>query len=91
MTKELIDAMSREELEARKAAIGEALENADAEQMDAFTEERTLIDARFEQLEREAEESRKAAEAVASGAGKVIETRKEDKAMTNMEVRNTPE
>ena len=70
MTKELIDAMSREELEARKAAIGEALEKADAEQMDAFTEERTLIDARFEQLEREAEESRKAAEAVAKGAGK---------------------
>ena len=89
MTKELIDVMSREELEARKAAIGEALENADAEQMDAFMEERTLIDARFEQLEREAEESRKAAEAVANGAGKEIETRKDEKKMTDMEIRNS--
>ena len=91
MTKELIDAMSREELEARKAEIGEALENADAEQMDAFTEERTLIDARFEQLEREAEESRKAAEAVAKGAGKVIESRKDEHKMTEMEIRNSRE
>lgn len=91
MTKEFIDAMSREELEARKAEIGKALETADADQIDAFTEERKLIDARFEQIEREAEESRKAAEAVANGAGKEIETRKEEHEMTEMEIRNSAE
>lgn len=89
MTKELIDAMSMEELEARKAAIGEALDTADAEQIDAFMEERNLIDARIEQIKLEAEESRKNAEAVANGAGKTIETRKDEHKMTDMEIRNS--
>jgi len=89
MTKELIDAMSHEELEARKAAIAEALDTADAEQIDAFMEERNLIDARLEQIKLETEESRKAAEAVARGAGKKVETRKGEEKMTDMEIRNS--
>ena len=91
MTKEEIMNLGFEELESRKLAIAEETKEADNEQLEALNAELDLIEERRIVLANEVEESRKAAEAVASGAGKVIETRKEDKAMTNMEVRNTPE
>ena len=91
MTKEEIMNLGFEELESRKSAIAEETKEADNEQLEALNAELDFIEERRIVLVNEAEESRKAAEAVASGAGKVIETRKEDKAMTNMEVRNTPE
>ena len=91
MTKEEIMNLGFEELESRKLAIAEETKEADNEQLEALNAELDLIEERRIVLVNEAEESRKAAEAVAKGAGKEIETRKEDKAMTNMEVRNTPE
>ena len=53
MTKELIDAMSLEDLEARKAEIGDALDGADENQIDAFIVERGFIDSRIEQIKQE--------------------------------------
>jgi len=91
MTKEEIMNLGFEELESRKSAIAEETKEADNEQLEALNAELDLIEERRIVLANEAEESRKAADAVAKGAGKAIETRKEDKAMTNMEVRNTPE
>ena len=91
MTREEIMMLGFDELEERKSAIATETEEADAEKLDALNAELEAIEERTKALNLEIEESRKAAEAVANGAGKKIETRKEDKAMTNMEVRNTPE
>lgn len=91
MTREEIMTLGFEDLEQRKAAIAIELDEADADQIETLNAELDAIEERTKALNLEAEESRKAAEAVAKGAGKEIETRKEDKAMTNMEVRNTPE
>lgn len=87
MTRDEIMAMGFEELETRKAAIAVELDEADADLIETLNAELDAIEERHAALEAEAEEARKAAEAVAAGAGKQIETRKE----TTMEIRNTHE
>ena len=91
MSREEIMMLGMAELEERKSAIATETDEADAETLDALNAELALIEERAKAINLEIEESRKAAEAVAQGAGKEIETRKEDKAMTNMEVRNSKE
>lgn len=90
MTKEEIMNLGFEELESRKLAIAEETKEADNEQLEALNAELDLIEERRIVLVNEAKESRKAAEAVAAGAGEPIE-RKEEKTMTNLEIRNSHE
>ena len=80
-----------DELEERKAAIVSETDEADDAKLDALNAELEAIEERTKALNLEKEESRKAAEAVANGAGKKIETRKEDHKMTDMEIRNSHE
>ena len=91
MTREEIMSFGFEEIETRRSEIVKELETADAETIDAINAELDVLEERKKALDLEVEEKRKAAEAVALGAGKEIETRKDDKKMTNLEVRNTPE
>lgn len=91
MTREEIMAFGFEEIETRRSEIVKELETADAEMIEALNGELDALEERKAALDVEVEEKRKAAEAVALGAGKEIETRKDDKKMTNLEVRNTPE
>lgn len=90
MTREEIMMLGMDELEERRAAIATEAEEADAEGLDALNAEIEMIEERTKALNLEIEERAKAAEAVAKGAGKQIDTRK-DKEMTNMEVRNSHE
>ena len=80
-----------DELEERKSAIATETDEADAEKLDALNAELEAIEERTKALNLEIEESRKAAEAVANGAGKKIETRKDEHKMTDMEIRNSHE
>ena len=80
-----------DELEERKSAIATETDEADAEKLDALNAELEAIEERTKALNLEIEESRKAAEAVANGAGKEIETRKDEHKMTDMEIRNSHE
>lgn len=91
MTKEEINVLGFEDLEKRSAEIAEETKEADADRLGELNEELDNIESRKKALAIEVEETRKAAEAVAEGAGKEIETRKEEKPMTNKEVRNTKE
>ena len=91
MTREEIMLFGYEQIETRRSEIVKELETADAETIEAFNAELDALEERKNALDVEVEEKRKAAEAVALGAGKEIETRKDDKKMTNLEVRNTPE
>lgn len=91
MTRDEIMLFGFEEIETRRSQIVKELETADAETIEALNGELDVLEERKAALDLEVEEKRKAAEAVALGAGKEIETRKDDKKMTNLEVRNTPE
>lgn len=91
MTREEIMKLGMDELEERKAAIASETDEADAEKLDALTAELEAIEERIKALDLEKEESRKAAEAVAKGAGKVIKNRKDKETMTNLEIRNSHE
>lgn len=91
MTREEIMMLGFDELEERKSAIATETEEADAEKLDALNAELEAIEERTMALNLEIEASRKAAEAVANGAGKEIETRKDEKKMTNLEIRNSHE
>ena len=89
MTREEIMMLGFDELEERRAAIASETDEADAERLDALNAELEAIEERARALNLEIEESRKAAEAVANGAGKTIETRKDEHKMTDMEIRNS--
>ena len=91
MTREEIMMLGMDELEERKSAIATETEEADAETLDALNAELDTIEERTKALNLEIEETRKAAEAVAMGAGKEIEIRNEEKKMTNLEIRNSAE
>ena len=91
MTREEIMSFGYEEIETRRSEIIKELETADAEMIENLNGELDALEERKSALDLEVEEKRKAAEAVALGAGKTIEKRKDDKKMTNLEVRNTPE
>lgn len=89
MTREEIMELGMEELETRKAAIAIEIDEADADQVEALNTELDAIEERTKILNDEIEEKRKAAEAVAAGAGKEIEKRKEEHKMTEFEIRNS--
>ena len=91
MTIEEIRDLTLEELETRSAEIAAETAEADEEKLNAFNEELTAIEERKKALVKEAKEKRKAAAAVAEGAGNPIEIRKEEKPMTNKEIRNSAE
>ena len=91
MTREEIMELNIEDLEKRKAEIAIETDEANAEQLETLNAELDAIEERAKAIDLEIEEKRKAAEAVANGAGKEIEVRKESHTMTNMEIRNTHE
>lgn len=91
MTRDEIMNLGFEEIETRRAEIVNELADADKEMIEALNTELDNLEERKKALDNEVEEKRKAAEAVALGAGKKIETRKDDKKMTNLEVRNSRE
>lgn len=91
MTREEINVLGLEELEQRRAAIAVETDSADAEVIETLNAELEMIEERTRILNAEIEQRKAAAEEVIKGAGKQIETRKEDKKMTNLEVRNSKE
>jgi len=91
MTREEIMELGFEELETRASQIAAETAEADGETLETLNAELDAIEERKKALKAAAEETRKAAEAVASGAGKEIETRKEEHKMTDMEIRNSHE
>ena len=91
MTREEIMSLGFEDLEKRAAEIAAETADADKDQIEALNAELDAIEERKAALKLEVEEKRKAAEAVAAGAGKEIETRKETEKMTNKEIRNSRE
>lgn len=91
MTREEIMNLGFEELETRAAAIAAETAEADADQLEALNAELDAIEERKKALKTEVEERKKAAEAVAAGAGKEVRKGKEVEKMTNKEIRNTPQ
>lgn len=91
MTKDEIMELGFEELETRANEIASETAEADAEKLEMLNEELDSIEERKATLTKEAEETRKAAEAVVNGAGTVVEERKESITMTNKEIRNSHE
>ena len=90
MTLEEIRELGFEELEKRSLEIAEETATADSEMLETLNAELDAIEERRNVLNIEIEERKAAAEKVAEGKGKEIETRKEE-IMTNLEIRNTPE
>ena len=86
-----IKTLGFEELENRAAQIAAETAEADKEQLEALNAELDAIEERKTALKTEVEERRKAAEAVAAGAGKEVRKGKEVETMTNKEIRNTPQ
>ena len=80
-----------EALEERAQAIAVETADADKDQLEELNAELDSIEERKTALNIEVEERKKAAEAVAAGAGKEIEKREESKTMTNKEIRNSQE
>ena len=91
MTKEEIMELGLDEIEERANAIALETAEADKEQLETLNAELDAIEERRATLKAEAEERAAAAAAVASGAGKTIEEPKENRKMTNKEIRNTKE
>lgn len=91
MTNEEIRALDMEQLEERAAEIASEVETADAEAVDTLSEELDVIEERKQEIRAEAEEKRAAIEAVIEGEGEEVEVSKEERTMTNIEVRKSPE
>lgn len=91
MTREEINGLGFEELEKRAAEIAEETATADKEKLEELNAELDNITERKAALQEEIETRKKAAEAVAKGAGEEIEKVEEKKTMTNKEVRKSPE
>lgn len=90
MTIEEIRELGFEELEKRSLEIAEETATADSEMLETLNAELDAIEERRNALNIEIEERKAAAEKVAEGKGKEIESRKEE-IMTNMEIRNSKE
>ena len=91
MTREEIMNLDMEGLETRSAEIAAETAEADKEQLETLNAELDAITERRAALQIEIEERKKAADAVAKGAGEVIEERKDEKKMTAAEIRNSRE
>ena len=92
MTREEIMALDMEQIEARSAELTSEIEIAETnEAMDAIQNELDAIEERKAQIKLEVEQRKLDIAAVIKGQGEVIEEVKEERKMTTMEVRNTPE
>ena len=96
MTREEIMELNAEQIEERAAVIATETAEADKEQLEALNAELDAIEERRAILKEEAEKAREelekrkaAAAAVVEGAGTIIESPKENRTMTNKEIRNT--
>lgn len=88
MTRDEIMTLGFEELEERANAIAVETAEADKDQLETLNAELDAIEERKKALDIEIVERKKAAEAVVAGAGKTIESRK-DNTMTFEEFRNS--
>ena len=91
MTREEIMTLGFEDLEKRAKEIAAETAEADKEKLETLNAELDAISERKAALDKEVETRKKAAEAVAGGAGKEVEKRKEVETMTNKEIRNSHE
>ena len=84
--------MSVEELEARQAEIaGMATEEATTEELEARANELESLKTELEARKQKAAEEAEARKAVENGAGEIKEENREEKTMTELELRNSPE
>ena len=92
MTKDEIMVLDAEQIEARKAELKDELEKAETnEAMDAIKAENDLLEERKAQIKLEVEKRKADMAAVIKGNGDVVEEVKDERKVTTMEVRNTPE
>lgn len=92
MSKEEIMVLDAEQIEARKAELKEELTVAETnEAMDAIKAENDLLEERMAQIKLEVEQRKADMAAVITGHGDVIEEVKDERKVTTMEMRNTPE
>ena len=92
MTREEIMLMDIEQIEARSAELASEVEIAATnEAMDAIQDELNAIEERKAQIKLEIEQRKLDISAVIHGQGDVVEEVKDERKVTTMEVRNTPE
>ena len=92
MTREEIMVLDAEQIDARSAELTSEIEIAETnEAMDAIQEEMEAIEERKAQIRLEIEQRKMDMAAVIKGQGDVIEEVKDERKVTTMEVRNTPE
>ena len=92
MSKEEIMVLDAEQIEARKAELKVELEAAETDEvMDAIKAENDLLEERKAQIKLEVEQRKMDMAAVIQGQGDVVEEVKDERKVTTMEVRNTPE
>ena len=92
MSKEEIMVLDAEQIEARKAELKVELEAAETnEAIDAIKAENDLLEERIAQIKLEVEQRKLDMAAVITGHGDIVEEVKDERKVTTMEVRNTPE
>ena len=93
MTKEEIMALDMEQIEARSSELAAEIElpETDNSRLDAIEEELKALEDRKAQILVEVEQRKADMAAVIKGQGDVIEEVKDERKVTTMEVRNTPE
>ena len=92
MTRDEIMLMDVEQIEARSAELASEIEIAETnEAMDAIQAEMEAIEERRAQIKLEIEQRKMDVAAVIKGQGDVVEEIKDERKVTTMEVRNTPE
>ena len=92
MTREEIMTLDAEQIDARSAELASEIEKAETnEAMDAIQSEMEAIEERKAAIKLEVEQRKADMAAVIKGQGDVIEEVKDERKVTTMEVRNTPE
>ena len=92
MTREEIMVLDAEQLDIRSAELTSEIEIAETnEAMDAIQEELEAIEERKAIIKLEVEQRKADMAAVIKGQGDVVEEVKDERKVTTMEVRNTPE
>ena len=92
MTREEIMVLDAEQIDARSAELASEIEIAETnEAMDAIQEELEAIEERKATIKLEVEQRKMDMAAVIQGQGDVVEEVKDERKVTTMEVRNTPE
>ena len=92
MTREEIMVLDAEQIDARSAELASEIEVAETnEAMDAIQAEMEAIEERKATIKLEVEQRKADMAAVIKGQGDVVEEVKDERKVTTMEVRNTPE